>query len=241
MKWLLWKEYRQNRPILAAILTLLIGPHLYLLVGLLLMGGAMSMQDGPRHQPIPHWKIELCGSCMVGITLAQVGLGLIGGNAFAGERANRSAEFQGSLPLRRRKILAAKILLALLVMVLIWLPNMSVIWWAVGGVDSIGREDNFWAIGAIIAITGLVFFCAAWLASSIIANPAIAACAGLATPPLVFGGCWLVLLGQCYLATGTFCSRAEAPLMDWYLLIGLALCPVCFGMGTWLYLRQVEP
>jgi hypothetical protein len=240
MKWLLWKEYRQNRPILAAILTLLIGPHLYLLVGLLSEGGAMSMQNGPRHQLMPHWKIELCGSCMVGITLAQIGLGLLGGNAFAGERANRSAEFQGSLPLRRRKILGAKILLALLVISLIWLPNTSVIW-GVGGLENMVQERDFWAIIAIIAITGFVFFSTAWFFSSIIANPAIAACAGLATPPLVFGGCYLVLLGQSYLATGIFCLRADAPLVDWYLLIGLTLCPICFGLGTWLYLRRVEP
>ena len=237
MSRLLWKEYRQNRAILVTMLTLLMAPYLFMLC--LLAFYTVSTQKGPEPW---EWKKILFDATFAGPWLVQVGLGLIGGNAIAGERADRSAEFQGALPIRRRRILAAKILLTLLVIAVIWLPNMSMTW-AAGGIRNAAWKGDYdySVLIANIAITGLVFFCAAWLASSLIVNPAIAACAGLATPPLVLGGSYIVMSVRSYLATGIFCVGSDSPITDWYQLICLAICPVCFAVGVWLYLRRVEP
>jgi ABC-type transport system involved in multi-copper enzyme maturation permease subunit len=225
LTWLVWKEYRQNRLIVFVTLFLLAVPYLIGLYVLWRWGIRVRNDERP-------WKVYLTGVSMYSIGLSQLAMALIGGNVIAGERVDRSAEFQGYLPIRRRKNFVGKMLLAILLAAAVWLPNTLVLWRAS---DWLGPSDQatFREIFANIAIVGLTFFCVAWFFSASIRSPTIAVCAGLATPLLVVGS----IIFIAYLR-----EISETPLVEfWFPAICLTLSPICFALGTWLYLRRVEP
>ena len=120
MRWLVWKEYRQNRLIVFAMLFLLVCAVRDRVLGVFHME---SLQPEPR-TPVP--RLPLRGRRAYSLALSQLIMALIGGNAIAGERAERSAEFQAYLPIPRGKILAAKLLLVLVMVAVIWVPNALV-------------------------------------------------------------------------------------------------------------------
>jgi hypothetical protein len=246
MNWLLWKEYRLNRLIVFVTLFLVLLPYLIATCAICwevivqpsekvvtTSGGEILTKPSER---VIHWRECLFGAFLYSITLSQLSLALIGGNAIAGERVDRSAEFQAALPLTRKKILAAKLLIALAIAAAIWLFNLPAF-----GLDLTYILDHFYTsdppvfeIMITSAITGLVFFCVAWLVSSVLPSPAIAACLGLITPWVVVGTVSLISLSS-------ELTRPGLVIWIWYLALCLTIAPICFGIGTWLYLRCVEP
>ena len=85
-----------------------------------------------------------------------------------------------------------------------------------------------------VAITGLTFFGVGWLISSLQSSPTFGVCGGLITPLLILMG----LQAAAWLSA--------APSFDRFMKTGYAVtCPllalVCFSIGTWYYLRRVEP
>ena len=62
-------------------------------------------------------------SSIYSLIISQLAIALIGGNAIAGERADRSAEFLCSLPITRKRILASKLLISLAIILVIWLTD----------------------------------------------------------------------------------------------------------------------
>jgi ABC-type transport system involved in multi-copper enzyme maturation permease subunit len=227
MKWLLWKEYRQNRLIVYVMLFLLVIPYV---IGLSILWkwGIRSRFEGPQ------WKVCLAVTAFYSLGISQLAMALIGGNAIAGERVDRSAEFQAYLPIPRNKIFASKMLLALLMAGVIWLPNAVILW---GTSDVLMPErSDYQVIREIlgsIAIVGLMLFCVAWFFSATIHSPTFAVCAGLISPLPV------------YCAICAIADIRDLPLDSliefWFPTICLILAPVCFVLGTWLYLRRVEP
>lgn len=233
MNWLLWKEYRLNRLIVFVTLFLMIFPHLimiYISWWNWFRGVATGLQ---------RWQEYLAISAIYGLVLSQAGLALIGGNVIAGERADRSAEFQAYLPLTRRKILAAKLLVALAIACMIWLTNPPLFClfaftlgfppgWGPGELRILGE------IFFNVAITGLTFFCVAWLFSSILRSATFSVSAGLLTPLLAVSGIAFIA----YLL-----DIQEAPQFTelYYRSFCLVVSPLCFAVGTWLFLRRREP
>ena len=125
---------------------------------------------------VPYWKVCLGFASVYSIGIAQLAVALIGGNAIAGERVDRSAEFQAYMPIPRRKILSAKLLLAMAMVAVIWLPNAAVLW---GTLDALmrrgqcsqprGRRPHL--PNCLRGVwqhcrCGLTFFCVGWLFSS---------------------------------------------------------------------------
>ncbi len=84
------------------------------------------------------------------------------------------------------------------------------------------------------AITGMTFFCVAWLLSSLIASPSLAICGGLVAPLFFALALWLG-------------SELHVWRLDdeayrlWYRAFCLIVSPPCFAIGVWRYLRRVEP
>jgi ABC-type transport system involved in multi-copper enzyme maturation permease subunit len=237
MRWLLWKDYRHNRLIVFAALALLLGPYV---VGLgVIVGGRWVKVEGTGVYWSSQWNKILLLSSICSLIASQLALPLIGGNAISGERADRSSEFLYSLPIARRRILASKLLLALAITAVVWLVNATVFWRLWGTPMRDGYHELI--PGAMdIAITGLVFFCVAWFLSSFIPSPALGACGGFIAPILVGSGIalvdWLLRSGgwlQLAIDGWTFAF--------WYWGICLTLAPVCFAVGTWHYLRCLEP
>ena len=232
MKWLVWKEYRLNRLILVVGAVLLVAPHVVALV-LALRGVGPVMEGG-----MSRLQMNLLVSAVYSLALSQLTLALLGGNAIACERADRSAEFLAYLPLARSRILAGKLVLALATAALIWIPNLLILLWICAGLP--GPRAEVYTKGCIllgtVAITGLAFFCIAWLMSSFLESPTFSICAGLITPYLVMLG--LALLGWWF----GYTQEAFGP-WYWGTYGGtcLVLAPACFAAGTWYYLRRVEP
>jgi ABC-type transport system involved in multi-copper enzyme maturation permease subunit len=225
MKWLLWKDYRHNRPIVMATLFLLVAPHLMGLFATCFLNG-----DTPSGRP--RWVDNLGISSICSLLACQLALLLIGGNAIAGERADRSAEFLASLPVSRRRILASKLLLALAIIAAIWLTNAPVLFYLTlsqGGPDLRGLTQML----VVTAITVAAFFSIAWLLSCYLSSPTFAVAGGLVAPLAVQGTSVFVA----YLLGLNF----DIYVVRLYCGICLVAAPVCFAVGTWYYLRRVEP
>jgi ABC-type Na+ efflux pump permease subunit len=235
MKWLLWKDYRHNRLVVFTGLLLVLLP--YVLALYLTLGGPFPGLYDP-HLPTWQWRENFGAASIGSLFLGQVVFALIGGNAIAGERVDRTAEFLFSLPIARRRLLASKLLLVLLIAAVVW-ANVAVL----GRAQKEFPQTREWAgileIGANLAITSLVFFCVAWMLSSFTPSPVLSTCGGLIAPILVWGGFWSVmwLSNPAALASRQFVDNAEF----WYRAICLTIAPVSFLAGTWYYLRRVEP
>ena len=177
-------------------------------------------------------------SSFYSLGLLQVAMALLGGNSIAGERVDRSAEFLAYLPVSRGRILASKFLVALAAVPLIWLPNLVVLVIAYALLPPFhsAREAYLISTFGTIAVTGLTFFCVAWLFSCMLRSPTFSACAGLFVPLLVATGIsWVMyLLDFWRVGEGVWFLR-------WYWGLCLAISAASFPAGTLYYLRRVEP
>ena len=223
MNWLFWKECRQNRVIIIALLAVLVVPQLFGLYGMWNDWRWMSKRAYPWHLIHEGWLRILFGASYVSLIISQIALALIGGNVIAGERADRSAEFQVYLPLTRKKIFAAKLLLALAIAIVIWTINPLILWSTFASASPGSERPDLPKFILLIATTGLVFFCVAWFFSSSSATPRSRSPAGLVSPLII----WLLIMYGAYLAQGEhWKAGTEETLKTCYLGISLPLpCP----------------
>lgn len=250
MRWLLWKDYRHNRLIVIAALVLLLGPYL---IGLSVLCGAKFIRiDTHNGQPV-YWKLDwkdvLAGSCVYSLFISQFTLALVGGNAISGERVDRSSEFLLSLPIARKRILASKILLALVIAAVVWLfnaaclsPLAAAVPWPQKWPEHIdwGEVAHGILICVTPAVTGLTFFCVGWFLSEFVTSPAFDVCGGFLAPLGVIS--IIGLIDWALLMSGLSEYRlSHLAMLRWYCASCLTLALVSFGVGTWHYLRRVEP
>ena len=100
MKWLLWREYRLTRLIRIVGAVLMVLPYVGALV--LLVAASWASEPPAIGGPSPSRAVVLFGGgALYSILLSLLTLTFLGGNAFAGERADRSAEYLAYLPLSR--------------------------------------------------------------------------------------------------------------------------------------------
>jgi ABC-type transport system involved in multi-copper enzyme maturation permease subunit len=237
MNWLFWKEYRQNRVVVIALLLMLVVPHLFGLYAMWDEWHEAKIHGHTWQQVLQAWKVVLTGASLYSLGISQVALALIGGNAIAGERADCSAEFQAYLPLTRQKILAAKLLLALAIAAVVWLINPLII--VSNSLPSAGGElAHAPSFMMNAAITGLVFFCVAWFFSSTLRSPTFSFAAGLAAPVIILS---LILFGGLLFRSDHWKAGTEPIAQICYVSVSLAVALPNFGLGTWLFLRRVEP
>ena len=242
MKWLLWREYRLNRLIRIVGAVLMLVPYVGALV--LLVAASWASEPPAIGGPSPSPAIVMFGgAALYSIALSLLTLTFLGGNAFAGERADRSAEYLAYLPLSRLRRLAAKLLLALGTAVSIWGFNilvLLVLYFVLlvtpSEVPSVRPDDVDDVLGpaGLFAVTGLVMFSVAWLVSSLQSSPTFAVCSGVIVPWLLC----IALQGAVWIYDPLQFGRLVT--------IGVAvaspvLAVVCFSIGTWYYLRRVEP
>jgi len=235
MSWLIWKEYRHNRLIMIVGLVLLVFPYVVAVA----IGWITALFAPELRGELPPWTLRMLGAALYSMALGQLTLGLLGGNAIAGERVDRSAEFLAYLPLSKARILSAKIALAAATAAVIWLLNFVVLLALYAGFEEGATPralGNAWSNFASIATTGLLFFSVAWLLSSLLESPAVSVCVGLITPFLVVTA--LVLLNLLLAYHGVDGRR-------WvfvsYYPVCLVLAAASFAAGTWYFLRRVEP
>jgi ABC-type transport system involved in multi-copper enzyme maturation permease subunit len=229
MNWLLWKDYRHNRLIVFTALFLLLIPHLIAL-------GVTCWAKVYWPPGTLHWKFSLAIACLYSIGISGLGLALIGGNAVSGERDDRSAEFLYALPIARRKLLASKLLLALMIAFGPWLTNAILLWYLTQ-TTSLPRDINVPGVLSFIAIAELACFGVSWFVSSLVGNTSFATLAGLLTPIVVV---WSILL-IAHAVLGLQGRVADAFVESWWSVVCFSLAPLCFAVGASHYLRRVEP
>ncbi len=241
LRALVWKDYRANRFVLIVGALLSLMP--YLVIAFVLLRDRLA---GPRD--LGYWQspqleltLMLTGMCSLGLSCLT--FALLGSNLIAGERADGSAEFLGSLPPSRTRILAGKAIVAVTTFLVIWGGNlllMSVAWSEIlaiadsGGVDMSRAATNYGSACAGFAVTSLMLFGVAWLGSSLWSSPTFAIAPALPIPLAIMG-----LFHVCEVYLGW---PAEEASVRWlYIGTCTTLGLLCLVGGTWHYLRRVEP
>ena len=225
MRWLLWREYRLNRLILAFAALLLLLPYV---IALLATGIAVITGESTREFP------EMAIAYSYILSLATVFL--LAGNAIAGERADRSAEFIAYLPVQRWRMLTSKLLLSLIAFAVILGFNTLMTVILFGPVDVTDRQ--FWTIVMLFSM-GVLSYGSSWLASSLQSSPVIAITTGFVTTGLVSFCAFFIHVRTLTesLEPVDIDEYLIKPMVMWYATISLPVAIVCFGVGTWYYLR----
>ncbi len=227
MRALLWKDYRVNRVVLLLGACLLLGPYL---AGV----GYIVYDAWPEGPPARTWSQTLLACSSFSLALSMLTVIMLGGNAIAGERADRSAEFLAYLPPSRGQVLGSKVLLALATVAVIGGSNAlvaDVVCPALG--DEWRRTADDLPPRGLLTGKGVLLFGAAWLGSSFLSSPAFAVGLGF----LVYA-----VTSMSLQALSTFTGwPAESQLVGWYIAFCLVVGPACFVAGTVYYLRRKEP
>ncbi|MGI9427834.1 MAG: hypothetical protein ACR2NM_04205 [Bythopirellula sp.] len=229
MNWLLWREYRLNRLILAAGAVLLLLPYVVALVAV----GALVVMEEP---------IEgiLEGALAWSLLSSWIAVLLMASNAIAGERTDRSAEFLAYLPLPRKQLLAAKLLLSLIaVATMLGFHTLASII-CFGPAETVRNVDPR-LLTTLISIL-LLTYGASWLMSSLQSSVVVAAVSGFVTTVLVLF-CVAYFVGARIEETTEPVDVDEyvlKPMIMWMIASSLSVAVVCFAIGTWKYLRTTE-
>ena len=211
MNWLLWREYRLNRWILITAVSAI---TLSCVIGFLL--NVFQVDEELNNVG---WAGTIAWSFLT--------IALLSGNAFAGERADRSAEFIDYLPLERSRMLASKLLLHLIVVGGLIIANLLMLRHLVG----------FPEVTAGVCLA-LAVYCVNWFVSSIQSSPALATMSGFA----VLG---TLGISVAFLEEWTMPADQAGWLYitSWFsFAVVVCLIPIaCFCAGTWHYLRGTRP
>ncbi|MCA9072269.1 MAG: hypothetical protein KDA84_25255 [Planctomycetaceae bacterium] len=229
MKILFWREWRWNRLILVAGLVFFLIPYFTSTVAAL----------WPRNQPLRSFEIAALYilAAMISLCSSQLTLVCLAGNAFAGERLDRSSEFLALLPVSKWNRMLAKLILSALTAGLTFALNWLVVWRLLGFLPvSIREETDFVFVFKLILSAGFVMFGVAWCFSSVESNPTIAVDLGILAPIVVLMS--LVMVDS-MLVIGMV-KRNQL------LEIGFPFACVLWGalgiwVGSWCFLDRVEP
>jgi len=227
MSALLWKDLRVNRLVLIIGAVLLLGP--------LLVGAGIRLYCLRRYGVLSEpWCDFWAETGVFSLGLSMLSLALLGGNAIACERADRSAEFLACLPPSRRLVIASKAIVVIGIGLLIWGIGLGVTYGAAalaGDVQEAVARIRGEALPAI-AHTAVLLVGAGWLVSSCLSSPAIASGIGIASPILLFA--LLSVLKYYY-------GYEDLDMRFWYGTLAVGLGVTGFAAGVVHYLRRVEP
>jgi len=226
MKALLWKDFRFNRMVVIVGLIFLLGP--------LIAAVAIKLVEQLRYGEPIYWfdVMAKVGAVTLGVSL--ITLSFLGGNAFAGERADRSAEFMAYLPPTRWRKLASKVVFAAGGSITVVVVTLLI---SYGLASALGEPTSDVVrfrsdIAFAMLPTAALLFAAAWCASSFLSSPTYAAGIGFAAP-------WLLFLA---LAMYAYCTEIEGfEIGFWYNAIAYSLALLAFVAGCGIYLKRIEP
>lgn len=211
MNWLLWREYRLNRWILVAGIVAIVLSYVI--------------------DFINSW--DFMGAWLLCCIFANVTVALLAGNAIAGERTDRSAEFIAYLPLGRWRIVASKLLLFLITFagfigVALWIANQV----------SIPAEIEHHVDLRGFAIGLIIIYGVGWMFSSVLPSPTYATLCGFCSVVLVSAG---VVTIASYLGVPVkdmLNKESHEITIRWSAVTGVPLAVVCFCIGSWNYVRR---
>lgn len=219
MTYLLWKDYRLNQFLLVLAIIFLVAPMAVAALGLVWV-------DRPYFPDVEEFRNVVWYGCDVSITLSQLSLCLLAGNAFAAERVDRSSEFLATLPPTRTKILVSKLLVVLLTAAAVALTvyGAKLVLTLVSGEPWEQESPVYWAIG-------FAGFGAAWAASTAVQSPTLSVGVGVLS---------MVMLPAAVAALHAYGIISTNPPTA-NCIGGFTLGFVAFTTGCIAFLKQVEP
>jgi ABC-type transport system involved in multi-copper enzyme maturation permease subunit len=226
MRQLLWKDYRLNRGLLVL--------GAVALGGIFVAGLTFEFSHAWPAVPAPQaWADGIYSYGHLALSVMPFVAALLGGNAIACERVDRSAHFLAYLPPTKLCIVASKVLVAVCAVAIFCLVNLLLMY-AIAPRLAPEPTDFMYMMGTPAAtLAGCLFtFGIGWLGSAFLEKPTIPVLAALAAP-MVMG------LALSLLASLLGISRFE--LAEWSPVIGLVIGMAAFCVGTWYYFRRVEP
>jgi ABC-type transport system involved in multi-copper enzyme maturation permease subunit len=211
MRMLLWKDIRLSRICLFGGIGLTVFPYLFLL--------------GLR----PH-GYEFKDAWAFSTMLSQLAIALLAGNIVVCERADRSATFLAFQGVTRRKVIASKLIICIIVFILICAISMLLSnWlnprWSDKIDDPIDVQYYAYAVG-------FCFFGSCWLLSSLLPS---------AISAIVFG--WLspfFLLCILSICAYYFNWPSRLEFGYWFIGLSVSLGFISLVAGTWYFLRSKE-
>jgi len=165
-------------------------------------------------------------------------LAMLGGNAIAAERADRSAEFLAYLPVSRWTILAGKSLIALTPAVGIWMVNLAFLFWVAPrlaeGVSAaeMVRRPEVREFFDVFGSTSVLLFGAGWFWSAVLNSHGLATGMSFVTLAVVVVG----MIGIEY-GLGMVGFVTNQSLVTTFLIVGIG----GYVGGCAYYLHRLEP
>jgi ABC-type transport system involved in multi-copper enzyme maturation permease subunit len=228
MRALIWKEFRLCWPILLVGCALLALPY-----AAVLTNGSGFTRD--------FWRRMGSGGFFASVSTVVLTLILLGGNAIAGERNDRSAEFMAYLPVSRARNLVSKLVWPMMAVLFAIAVNLIAASIAVAFGDAPYRYPLSTAVtdGSLLWVANLggLCFSVAWLGSALLRSPTFAVAGGILAPVIVSFA--TMLIAKCFPPP----QVRHPDQIVWSMLaivVPLIACS-CFFAGCRIYLRRVEP
>jgi len=222
LKTLMWKDYRQNRKVMAGVGVFILTPYIFTAS----YGILESIQGREIHGGV---KALLAGGAGWSIILLTLMSAFLAGNAFAGERSERSAEFFAYLPISRTRSVLSRGLVLFLVLAVCISVNIAII---AAAYDP--RDRELLSVLKVCAPTMILLLGVAWMWSAILRSPAIAAALGIGTAMLLGG----------MLSMVASIRNLEAPetwIKPVYVVCCLAIGLPAILVGIIVGLKRIEP
>jgi ABC-type Na+ efflux pump permease subunit len=230
MKSLLWKDYRINRLLLIFGFVVCVGPWVITI--------ARHMQLNIRGEGVWWGPEPWVSTSSISLVLSLFTLAMLGGNAIAAERADRSAEFLAYMPVSRWTILAGKSLIALTPAVAIWMVNLAFLFWVaprlaegVSAAEMVRRPEvhEFFDVFGPVSV---LLFGAGWFWSAVLHSHGLATGMSFFTLAVVVFGMIGIEYGLD--VEGFFTNESVATV---FLIVGIG----GYIAGCAYYLRRLEP
>ncbi len=221
MRMLLWKDLRLNRA------WMISGVAIWFVVyaiGLVIEIAA----HWPEAPTQTDWAGMLNSYGGVSLFMTCAAAAMFAGNSIAAERAERSAHFLAYLPPAKWEILASKFIVAAGVVGVVWVWALVSLYVLAPGLDPAESADGP-QLRELVGICVLIFG-VGWMCSAELAKPVGAMVMALAAPVVV----GMVLEGMVEVFGW---PRSRGMGVEVNLVLGVG----AFVLGTWQYLRRVEP
>jgi ABC-type transport system involved in multi-copper enzyme maturation permease subunit len=226
MRGLLWKDYRLNRGLLFLGAVAVTGVYV---IGLLVE----VSHTWPEMPASNAWADAIYSYGHMALSVMPFLAALLGGNAIACERSDRSAHFLAYLPPTKTQILASKFLVAACGLA-VFLGANGVLMWVIAPLLSPEPTNFLHMLGTPSgALAGCILtFGIGWLASACLEKPTFPVLVALVFPFVLGYGLFLF-------AGLTGISRFDV--LEWAGIVSLSIGVAAFLAGTWCYFRRVEP
>ncbi len=223
LKTLIKKDLCHQTSFMLAAAIFLVVPYVIALVTLI------TIQMGAH--PQENWIQFFHAAGVVDIILCVVLIPFFTGNAIAGERADRSAEFLAYLPIKRKTAILSKAIVAVGISTFFMVLCTLVYYMLIYLSDLQPRAMYNVEVGIVVG-SCVFMFGVAWLVSTFAQSATYAAAAGMFVP--ISLGVVLILLNPMEAANQKNMWMA-------YIIISLVMGPLCFIAGVFYYSRRVEP